>query len=309
MSDMRARSIARLAPALEWTGGASRAGESLHVRADVIWRRQRPWSASPAPASPPEATSRIYAPAAGVDLGLLETRYAALVLQSDYDLGPVGGIGARYTLSRHWEAGDGTGIPGLGDLGVSAADLGDDRRHRVHLWGHARLIASERHGRVDLGVLQAYASGVPYGVAAWVDLAPYLPGDAASPRLVPYRFTARDAFRGRGLARSDLFARYTKAVPGTLRSAVVFEVQALNVFAVRHELDPASRVVASTAFSHQARFAAFDPLTVTPSRGVHWDLDSRFATSPPVLTRGRACRVSGGVRCCAGGLQPAGGAP
>jgi hypothetical protein len=56
--------------------------------------------------------------------------------------------------------------------------------------------------------------------------------------------------------------------------------------------------VVQTAFTNPDRFLPFDPAVESPVRGVHWDIDSRWAdfVGASSMSMPRTFRVSLGVR-------------
>jgi hypothetical protein len=296
----------------EWAvnAGTHIFGEA-EVRADFIWRRTtefRGWQVDPAPAP----TANI----AGhqVDLATaattpFEKTYSALSLNLNYRLGIQANIAARYTLSRSWgdPPGDMLALTPFGyaeyvDARWAApdGDFSDDRKHQLKVWGHADLLVSESLGTFGVAAIQTFESGRPYGLVSLVDVSPFVsnPGYLQPPTAVPYYLTARDQFHTTRVRQTDLAMHYTRLIPGTLRSEIVVRFHILNLFDKTRVRDEEAFAVAATAFTNPAGFAAFNPFSEVPQRGVHWDVDSRFsdALTNALTTMPRAYRVSVGVR-------------
>jgi hypothetical protein len=283
----------RLGPTFEWTFGTSRRiGSELQARADVIWRRRGPLEGGGAFAS--SGVPRLIERAASADLGWLATRYTALNLQLDYHLGVRADLGARYTLSGLSTVRDSdVNVPdGLAPEG----DLAGDRRHRLRLWTYVALVESEEQGTAAVTVLQTVESGAPFGAASWIDIGPWVGADG--PRFAPYYFTARDQFRGKTAVRTDLSMKYSKVIPGTLRSELVVGFDVFNLFGKQRVVDPDALVVARTALSDSDRFSTFNPFTDRPQPGIHWDTDPRFlaAAERAAMSVPRAYRATVTVR-------------
>ncbi len=301
------RSASGLAPTVEWTVGSShRLGDALAVHADFLWRRRRPLpqAGSGVEAADVDATARSFERPAAVDLGLLTRRYAALILQARYDFGLQAGIAGSYTLSR--SRGDVAGSPvaqAIADWASPPGDLADDRRHRLDLSGHVDLFESADKGSATVSVLQMVQSGRPFGIASWIDVAPWMARTSPDgPVLLPYFFSARDAFHTKMATRTDLSLAYSKLIPGTLRTTAFVRVHVLNLFDQRRVFHPEDFLAARTASTDPARFAPFNPFTGVPTPGVNWDIDPRLfemidaGTPDGDLTIPRAYRVSVGVR-------------
>jgi hypothetical protein len=208
-------------------------------------------------------------------------------------------------------------------------DLSSDQRHRSRLWlnynpGFARGLT--------LSVVEVMESGVPYAAGgreidvigsstSGVDPRTYLtnPGYLTPPpgTNTPYYYTARDAFRTQGQMRTDFGATYAYRVPGARTAELFFQLQVLNLFnqfqlcacgATAFGTGSAGNAggvniqrlntAVLTPVNTPARFAAFNPFTTTPVRGVNWDLGPIFglATSRFAWTTPQSARVTFGVR-------------
>ncbi len=74
-------------------------------------------------------------------------------------------------------------------------DLSQDERHRVRVYGNYDLPIPASWGSFNLGFIQTYDTGTPYGAAGTIRTRSYVtnPGYLTPPASVAYYFTARDA--------------------------------------------------------------------------------------------------------------------
>jgi hypothetical protein len=301
----------------EWSIGASQLKlGAARIQADLTWKRAalREWRVDPTRKTTDASGLAIDQVIAAASRDLLSRNSAALALQLHYRLGIQASLAARYTLSRSWGATDvsaGQDDPSRimalaypeyveADWAAPSGDLSDDRRHRLKLWGQADVLVSETLGIIGVDLLQTLESGRPYGLVSWIDVSPFVanPGYAQPPTAVPYYVTARDAFRTPSANRTDLAVRYSRRVPGSIRSELLVQFHFLNLFDKRRVLDPEAFDVVRTAFTEPARFAPFNPFVQSPERGVHWDVDPRLSSSleNAPMTLPRAYRLSVGLR-------------
>jgi outer membrane receptor for ferrienterochelin and colicin len=208
-------------------------------------------------------------------------------------------------------------------------DLSTDQRHRAKIWLNYRPGFATG---LTLSLLETMASGLPYGsggrdaavagaVTSGVDPRPYVtnPGylNPPSGTDVAYFYTARDAFRTESEFRTDFAANYLYRIPGGRGVELFGQLQVINLFnqfqlcacggtafgtgaaanAGGVNIQRINTAVL-TPVSTPARFAAFNPFTTMPVRGVNWDLGpifglpvSRFAYTTP-----QSMRLSFGVR-------------
>ena len=294
------RSASVLAPTTEWTIGTSAMPKpGLTLRTDFIWQRSRPLGLddNPAVLGPVDLTALSFDRPGAVDLGLLARRYTALVMQAYYDLGVQASIGARYTLSKlSGELDNRAAASPVASWSSPSGDLSNDRRHRLSFWSQVAVIDTEEQGTLGLALIETIESGAPYGVVSWIDAAPAI--GSSTPVLMPYYFTARDAFRTEGSMRTDFSVRYVRRLPGTVRTDLLIQFHALNLFDAEQVLDRPSYEAARTAFSHPSAFAPFNPFTQQPVRNVHWDVDPRLTSALATAqeTMPRAYRLTVGIR-------------
>jgi len=295
LAAIRDRIRAGLAPTLEWTaGGSRRIGDEIFVRADLTWQRRRPLDLDGVVPSFSFAP-RLYERPDAIEPGRVATRYAALALQVDYDLGVQADVGARYTLSRlHGVADEQTTLP----AGVApTGDLAGDKRHRLHFWGYVALLEGEEHGTVAVTALQTISSGEAYAAASWIDAGPGA-GVASGPAFAPYYFTNPGQLRGDTARRTDLMASYVRVLPGTIKTEIAVRFDILNLFGNDIVPNPQDYAVARTALTTSGQLATFSPYTDAPISGVHWDFDPRLAARAAAApeTLARAYRLTVGIR-------------
>jgi hypothetical protein len=267
--------------------------------------------------------------------GLLSRDYAGATFTGTYRFGRVLDIGANYTLSRAWGNFDAENVASgpvpfdyrypeykEASWNFPDGDLAVDQRHRARLW--ANYNPGFAPG-LTLSVLQALESGVPYGAVNTngIDPRPYVtnPGNAyltpPASTVTTYFFGPRDEFHTEGQIRTDLAANYVYRVPGTGRMQLFGQLQILNVFN-QFQLCACGSTVFGTGSAANAggvnlqridttvltpgttgsRFAAFNPFTTTPVRGVNWDYGPNFGTAANrfAYTTPLTLRLSFGVR-------------
>ena len=113
-----------------------------------------------------------------------------------------------------------------------------------------------------------------------------------------YFFGPRDEFHTEGQIRTDFAANYVYRIPGSGRMQLFGQLQVLNVFN-QFQLCACGSTVFGTGSAANAggvnlqridttvltpgttasRFAAFNPFTTTPVRGVNWDYGPNFGTA------------------------------
>jgi outer membrane receptor for ferrienterochelin and colicin len=265
--------------------------------------------------------------------GLMKRRYAGLTLTGTYRFGTLVDIGGNYTLSRAWGNNDAENInsgPVPFDFrypeykeaswNFPEGDLGVDQRHRSRLWVN---YSPTWVSGLTLSVLQAFDSGVPYaaGNTNGIDPRPYVtnPGYLTPPgsTATTYYFGPRDEFRTEGQVRTDFAANYAHRIPRAGSLQVFAQLQVLNIFNQFQLCACGSTIFGTgsagaagginasridqtvlTPGTTPARFAAFNPFTTTPVRGVNWDYGPQFgqALNRFAYTTPRTLRLSFGVR-------------
>jgi Carboxypeptidase regulatory-like domain/TonB dependent receptor len=285
--------------ATEFASGASRQlGGRGAIRADFVYRTFTDFYADRIDTS----TGSVTDPAGQVfDLALVENtdllsrEYVAGSVQANYRLGSRVDLGGNYTLSRLWGNVNGetvnsgpvsssaTSYPEYFDLSWFApeGDLLPDQRHRLRLWGTARLPLPERLGNFTVALFEQINSGTPYGALGNIDSRDYVtdPGYQTAPATVNYWFTDRDAFKTETMFRTDFSLNYTFGLGGT--SQLFAQLQVLNLFNQFQLFNINSNAIDTTvltAVDDPDRFQAFNPFTERPVQGVHWDYGEEFGT-------------------------------
>ena len=304
----------------EWSAGLSRElGEDGYARADVSWRT---YGNLPGRRVVPGSAPTFDPFGAAIDAGQaiaddrLERRYASLSLTADYRFGHWGNFGGRYTFSSlRGNVDDATlrgGLPASGTLAypeyflpswhLPVGALPDDARHRVRMWVHSELHASEAKGLLVLSMLISGESGRPYGAAGLVDVSSFVanPGYQQAPVAARYYFTGRDAFRAPPITRADIGLSYRRRMPKTVHGELFARFDILNLMDKTRVLNPELLVVTRTAFTDPS-LQPFNPFTDTPVLGTHWVFDdanvrTRTANETVATTLGRAFRLTLGIR-------------
>jgi outer membrane receptor for ferrienterochelin and colicin len=153
--------------------------------------------------------------------------------------------------------------------------LANDQPQRIRVWA-VYDIFNFGHHRLNLGLLENYASGLPYGAAGRVDSRPYVanPGYALPPSTVTYYYTARDAFRTDDITATDLTLNYSFTWRTLGKDVEVFlEPEVLNVFNEQGVINVSTTVLDNTRTSTLQKF---NPFTQAPVEGVHWQKGATF---------------------------------
>ncbi|MEO7192779.1 MAG: carboxypeptidase regulatory-like domain-containing protein [Vicinamibacterales bacterium] len=224
-------------------------------------------------------------------------------------------VGGNYTLSRlHGNVNGETtengpitsgilGYPEYADRtwAFPEGDLAADQRHRARIWGTYEL-PWQALGRVSVGVVEQMQSGTPYGAVGSVDVSGVRnPGYALPPFTGTYFFTPRDEFRTESMFRTDLAINYNHDLSTHHRPTVFAQFQLLNLFNQFQLFNGANQDIdrtVLTAVDDPDRFAAFNPFTTKPVKGLNWDYGNKFgkAIGKGAYTLPRTFRMSVGVR-------------
>lgn len=261
-------------------------------------------------------------------------RYWGVSTQASYRIARGVDVGGNYTVSRlrgnfDGETGSGPGVTQINAYpeykqrawNAPEGDLTADQRHRARVWGtYAAPVPS---GSLTFGVLQQIGSGVPYGALGTMTTGitaaatgvtnpgyrtPLAPNNSAD-----YYFTARDAFRTETTYRTDLSVNYAFRLHAAgAQPDLFFHGEILNIFN-----QAALCGCGGTAFNNggttdlatigqairtgrtpNSGLQTFNPFTVTPVKGTHWDVTPQFGTplSHLAYTTPRLFRFSVGVR-------------
>lgn len=161
-------------------------------------------------------------------------------------------------------------------------DLAIDQRHRARLWAVYDLFRTGHHS-LQVGLLQNYFSGLPYGAVGTVDPkfnATTLPngvqnpGYAIPPANVTYYFTAPDAYRTDEITATDLTLNYAFDWQALGREMEIFlQPEVLNVFNEHGAINVSSAINAAT---NTAGLRRFNPFTEQPVEGIHWSKPETF---------------------------------
>jgi outer membrane receptor for ferrienterochelin and colicin len=176
-------------------------------------------------------------------------------------------------------------------------DLLTDQRHKLRAWLVWDFVSTSRWN-ISGSWLENYWSGTPYGANGsvvvfgagdfWFDD----PGYASPPFWQDYWFTDRDEFRTDNIHRSDISFNISFFIGR--RFEIFLQPEVLNVFGEDGVETPNTR----TLTWRNADLSFFDPYTVAPEQGVHWDYGDEFgqADTEPDFQTPRTFRFSVGFR-------------
>jgi hypothetical protein len=165
--------------------------------------------------------------------------------------------------------------------------LANDQPQRIRLWA-VYDIFDTGHNRLNVGLLQNYASGLPYGAVGRVNSGTFIknPGYALPPTTVTYYYTARDAFRTDDITATDLTLNYSFTWRTLGKDVEVFlEPEVLNVFNEQGVINVSTSVLDATrpAACPQGQpnctpvaLKPFNPYSTNPVQGVNWDKGATF---------------------------------
>ena len=175
--------------------------------------------------------------------------------------------------------------------------LNGDQRHKVRIWATYDTPIPAAAGRLALGFMQRYDSGLGYDNNMVVDSRPYVtnPGYITPPSTVTYYVSDRGAYRFNGTWRTDLSLSWNHHVPGLARSEVFCRFVVNNVFNNLRVDGFNTTIISRTGDS---TLSAFNPFTETPVEGVHWKKGPSYGqpTSPNSYQSPRDFNVSVGFR-------------
>jgi hypothetical protein len=294
-------------------GVTRRLGTRGAVRVDGIWRTFRDFYVSRIDTTTGKVSDQF---GRRFDLGLvennndLERSYRGLNFQISYHPFQSLNVGGNYTLGSlegniEGETG-GSGPTTRTDIvrypeyldpawNFTVGNLNADVRHKVRAWATYDVPVPESFGRLNLGLLQFYTSGTPYGAQGTVDTRPFVPntfGYVTPPATVQYFFTARDAFHMDALWRTDLALNYGHKL-GFKKAELFFRGTVVNLFdregltnfwgGVNSELDlgcGTGGCISTTVLTNANNntVARFNPFMETPVEGTHWRKAPTFGT-------------------------------
>jgi outer membrane receptor protein involved in Fe transport len=172
--------------------------------------------------------------------------------------------------------------------------LANDQPQRIRVWAIYDIFDTGHHN-LNVGLLQNYASGLPYGAVGRVDSRPFVtnPGYVLPPSTVSYYFTSRDAYRTDDITATDLTLNYSFTWKTFGKDVEVFlQPEILNAFneqgvinvntavldATRIPQCPASNpnCKAGDAGYNPNGYRYFNPYTGAPVEGVQWAKAATF---------------------------------
>ncbi len=292
-------------------GGAKRLGNRGVARVDYVHRDYKDFYSTRRDLS----TGQVTTPTGGrADLGVLENSdgniervYDGIHTQAQYRLSDRFNLGAIYTWSHLRGNFDGeTSASGPVPAQFNSypeykearwnsprGDLGLDQRHRASLWLVYDIFRTSHHS-LNVGLLQSYASGIPYGAVGNANSRAFLtnPGYALPPAStnIAYFYTDRDAFRTDDITATDVTFNYGFQWAALGKDVEIFlQPEVLNVFDEHALLNPNTSVI---------NLATFNPYTQTPVEGVNWRKGNNFGkgTLETDFQQPRTFRFSVGVR-------------
>ena len=292
-------------------GTTRRLGNRGAVRVDGIWRSFRDFYITRIDTTTGKVADQF---GRRFDVGLvennndLERSYKGLNFQISYHPLQSLNVGANYTVGElkgnvEGETG-GSGPTTRTDIvrypeyldrawNFTVGDLNSDVRHKVRAWATYDVPVPEAVGRLNLGLLQFYNSGSPYGAQGTVDTRPFVPntfGYITPPATVQYYFTPRDAFHMDPLWRTDLALNYGHKL-GFKKAELFFRGTVVNLFdrhgltnfwgGVNSDLDlgcGTGGCISTTVLTNANNntVARFNPFTATPVEGTNWQKAPTF---------------------------------
>lgn len=292
-------------------GVSKRLGSRGLARVDYVRRDYKDFYASRTDLSTGQVTT---ATGGRADLGVLENSndgiervYDGVHTQAQYRFGDRLNLGAVYTWSHLRGNFDGE-TTANGPVAAAfdnypeykearwnspTGDLALDQRHRARLWAVVDLFETDHHS-LNVGLLQNYGSGLPYGAIGTVNSAAFVtnPGYALPPAAsqITYYYTDRDAFRTDDITSTDLTLNYAFQWGMLGKDVEIFlQPEVLNVFNEQNLINVNTTVTNLTTFN---------PFTTTPVEGVNWRKGPNFgkAVVDTDYQVPRTYRFSAGIR-------------
>jgi hypothetical protein len=197
--------------------------------------------------------------------------------------------GGNYTLSRNWGNFNGENV-GSGPIRATFDTFPEyreerwnsptgynpgDQRHKFRGWFNYNVPVPETIGRVDIGFVQRADSGVAVDVNGSIDPRPFVtnPGYVTPTGSVAYYFIPRGDFRWDDIFSTDIAATWGKKLPRLATTELFVRAVVTNIFnnAARTRGD-----IGINTRLNNAAYQAFNPFTITPEQGVHWDFSPTF---------------------------------
>ena len=173
--------------------------------------------------------------------------------------------------------------------------LNGDQRHKFRFWGTWDTPVPAAAGRLALGFMQRYDSGLSYDHNMSIDSRPYVtnPGYITPPSTVTYYVSDRGAYRFNGTWRTDMSVSWNHKIVG--RTEVFARFVMNNVFNNQRVDSFNTTIISRTGDS---TLAAFNPFTEKPLEGVNWKKGPSYGqpTSPSSYQSPRDFNVSVGFR-------------
>ncbi len=237
--------------------------------------------------------------------------YKGLSFQADYRLSASLTVAGNYQLS--WARGSVEGEnPTTGATRNTANDYPEyrqaswnypvgytngDQRHKLRLWGTYDVPLPAAAGRLALGFMQRFDSGLSYDYNMSVDPRSYVtnPGYLVPPSSVTYYVSKRGEFRFNDVWRSDVSVSWNHNLPKTAKAQVFFRAVMNNVFNLQ-TIDSFNTTVLGP--TDDSTLAAFNPFTTKPVEGLNWKKGPSFGqpSSPSSYQSPREFSVSLGFR-------------
>ena len=238
--------------------------------------------------------------------------YTAVNALASFRLGPRIQWWVSYTLSSARGNADGETATSVGPDAAAYTDypeyrdprwhsptgwLAIDQRHKLRTWATITVPAPKALGRVIATIVQRVDTGRPYSAAGYINPTAYVvnPGYVTPPSSVPYYFSDRGAFRTDTLSATDLSVTINRTFGTKTKVQVFFRGQCINVFNQTAVINVSRSVLTR---NDSTAYAAFNPFTEQPVRGVNYALGPDFGkpTTPSDYQPPREFSFSVGFR-------------
>jgi len=223
------------------------------------------------------------------DEGDLERTFDGIYLTGSYRIGDSVTLGGNYTWSE--SKGNLTGETDVnGPISVAKAYpeawqaswnrpngyLSIDQTHRARLWASWDIFRAKWH-RLNLGIVDTYATGTPYENTAEIDVAGYVtnPGYKNFDTTHTYFFSERGAYRWDDVNSFDVALTYA-FTPNLWGRTVEIYVKPEVRNAFNEQAQIGGDTTTESAFTHPTKYTKFDPFNSTPVEGVNWGKGPNF---------------------------------
>jgi outer membrane receptor for ferrienterochelin and colicin len=165
--------------------------------------------------------------------------------------------------------------------------LANDQPQRIRVWAIYDIFNTGRN-QLNVGLLQNFASGLPYGAVGRVNSGASItnPGYVLPPTTVSYYYTGRDAYRTDDITATDLTLNYSFNWRALGKDVEIYlQPEVLNVFNEQGVINVSTTVLDATraAACPQGQpnctpvaLKPFNPFTTQPVQGVHWNKGESF---------------------------------